>query len=61
VLKNLGAKKVNNKADNDRKVREAHQIAYMATDTLGGMNKADRILEQYKSGLITASEAIRLL
>ena len=44
-----------------KRVQRAADIARMGTDTLGGLNKIDRIIEQFKVGLITADEAIRML
>lgn len=42
-------------------VERKADIARMGTDTLAGLNKIDRIVEQFKAGLITADEAIRML
>jgi len=42
--------------DVERKAR----MARMGTDTPSGLAKIDRIIEQFKTGLISADEAIKL-
>lgn len=43
----------------DRKrVNSAYAIAQMATDTVGGLERANEVKLQYDQGLITADEAV---
>lgn len=44
-----------------KQLRNAADIARMATDTLSGLNKIDKILALAKVGLITEAEALDLL
>ena len=44
-----------------KRVQRAADIARMGTDTIGGLNKIDHVIKLFKSGLITADEAVRML
>lgn len=42
-------------------ISNAIDIARMATDTIEGLDKIDRLVKQYTVGLITGQELIELL
>jgi hypothetical protein len=43
------------------RLERARRLALMATDTLSGVNRVGRIIDQYRAGLITETEALERL